>query len=264
MRISQIIFSIIFFLITFFSFGQPKLYLDENLKKIDSVTYSKKCKIHIFKCLEYHTDSLSVEKVLHKFYFGKVSQTEANQITGLLALDSGKKIKKNDIIVLKYIDSLYNYKTSKRNYDKHVEKHKKFHHKRYNKKKYNKHKIKWEKTNYKCVKKFEKTEKIKVLHSVKHTQNDLNNYRNIVVVKDRSVLKNTFFKIIYNYNLLILKPNGDYFLSGACLNDKKLLKLLKSDDWSVFRNDLKRSIDGNHENGFGFFKKLSYHKKHCF
>lgn len=251
-------------LITFSSFSQQKLYLDENLKQIDSATYSKKCKTYILKCLEYDADSLSVEKVLYKFSFGRVSQTKANKIISLLALDSGKKIKKNDIIVLRYIDSLYNYETSKRNYDKHITNHKNAPHKHYDRKRYDKQKIKWDKSRYNCVKKFEKIEHIKVLHSVKHTQNDLNTYNNITIVKDRRVLKNTFFKIIYNYNLLILKPNGEFFLSGGCLNNEKLKKLIKNDDWSTFRNDLKRSINGNSDTGFGFFKKPAYHKKHCF
>ncbi|MGB1308584.1 MAG: hypothetical protein ACPG6B_06715, partial [Oceanihabitans sp.] len=107
---------VILLFLSFNGFCQEKLYLDENMKEIDIVSYSTKCKSYIFKCLEYKTDSLSINKILYKYSFGKISAIEYNQVRNLLNKDSGNNIKNTDIIIIRYLDSLSNYSTSKKNY----------------------------------------------------------------------------------------------------------------------------------------------------
>lgn len=90
-------------------YAQDTLYLDENLKSINQKQYFQKCKADVFKCLEYKTDSLVVNKVLHKYKFGKISEVEYDQIRKLLELDGQDSIKKGATLVIKFYDTLNNF-----------------------------------------------------------------------------------------------------------------------------------------------------------
>lgn len=276
MSVIKILATLFILFTQFSSFSQQKIYLNENMKQVDSSLYYKKSEAYSYKAIEYDLDSLTLHKILYKFSFGKLNKTETKQILNLLAIDSGKEISKNNIIIIKYYDSIYNYQTSKKKYDKHVAIHKydttkisllkkpRIWHKPYNKNTYTRNNKRWEKFCEKCVKKFEKINMVKVLYSFKHNQKNTMKFKDLHFVKDRSVLKNTFFKIMYNFNLLVLKPNGEYFLSGGCFSDNKLKQLLKADNWENFKSDWENSIKKYPNNGFGFFSKPEKHEKHCF
>ena len=271
-----ILISLFFFNISIICHSQQKSYIDIDNKQIDSTKYSKRCESYIYKCIEYKLDSISLNKILYKFSFGKISQKKTNQLLKLFSLDSKKDITGEHIILIKYFDSIYNYQTLKKGYNKHIASHKekktgiiinkqtRIWHRPYNERIYNKDNKKWIKTCNKCVKKFEKVDNVKALFYYGYAQENAYKYDSLNFVKDRSVIKNTFFKIIRNFRTLILKPNGEYFLNGGHLNDKKIKEILKTNDWSKLKKDWETSINKYPNSGYGFFKKPISHERHCF
>lgn len=272
---------IIFSLFLFISFNgicQEKIYLDENMKELDYISYTKKCDAHIYKCIEFKTDTFAINKMVYKHQFGTITPSEYIQVKSILSKDSKEKIKQNAVIVVKYSDSLYSYNTTKKKHNSLIAFHQKavydtasntmkyhkINYKTYNLNTYNKNCKNWLKEQNKCIKKFEKIDNINVIHSYLHKEKNTYNYADFHFVKDRGILKNTFFKIVKNFNVLILKPNGEYFLSGGHLEDKKIKKLLKDSDWSNYIQDWETTVTKYPKSGFGFFKKKLNHETHCF
>lgn len=254
-----------------------KVYLDENLTRIDSSTYSRKCYRILFKCLEYKTDSLVVNKILEKYRFGKLNPTEYKQIKGVISRISKLKIKSDEIIVIKYYDSLLNFSSVNKRHMEHTKPKKtispdssnstKRNHHPFNEDIFYKNRRKWVKKNKKCIEKNEDKYNAKIIYLYKAEQNVISKYEGFNWVKDNGVFKNKFFKIMFNFHLLIIKPNGEYFLSGGHITDKKVGKLLKKADWTEFKSDLKSSYRKHIFRGIGLFKKVDpyYHNtKHCF
>lgn len=255
------------------TFSQEKIYLDENIVKIDSSTYNNKCKNILLKCLEYKSDSLIMNKVLYKFQFGKLKPDEYNQIKNILSINSDKKIKKDDFIIIKYYDSLLNFKRVNERHIIHLKKaeeqqtelnvRNKYH--EFNDKIFIKNRISWIKKTNKCIKRYEKKFQSKAFYIYKDEQNVVDKYENFNWIKDRGVFKHTFFKIMFNYRFVIIKPDGEYFLSGGHLSDKRFEELLKNKDWSKFKQDWNDSYKINILTGKGIFKKVSidHNTKHC-
>ena len=98
----------------------------------------------------------------------------------------------------------------------------------------------------------------------KYDYGSIKTYPDLNWIKDRSIFKNVFFKIMYNSDFLILKPNGDYFLSGGHLDTKMIKTLIKTKNWDEYKKDLENSISAQSKEGIGFFKENTYHKSHCF
>ncbi len=254
-----------------------KVYLDENLTGIDSSTYSRKCRQLLFKCLEFKTDSLVINKILEKYRFGKLTPIEYDQIKGVITRISKIKIKSDEIIVIKYYDSLLNFSSVNRRHVEHSKPKKATSPDSSNSKKvplhtfnrdiFKKNRKKWVKKNKKCIKRNEDKYNVKIIYLYKAEQDVIDEYAGFNWVKDNGVFKNQFFKIMFNFHLLIIKPNGEYFLSGGHITDKKVGKLLKKADWAEFKNDLKSSYRKHIFKGIGLFKEVDpyYHNtKHCF
>lgn len=279
MKLKSLISSTLF-IFTLVSFSQnlitPNQYIDENLVKIDSTTYFLKCKQITNKCLNYKTDSLKIFKVLNKFNFKKLDHQDYEQIRLLLNRDSKKHIDSGEIIVIKYYDSLLNYKTLHNKHIKHTQtvlkdsslslndKRRKTHD--YSEVEFKKKRSKWLKKQNKCIEKYEKEFPIKVNYLYKTEENVVDDYNGFNWIKDNGTFKNKFFKIVYNYNLVIIKPDGEYYLNGGHTSDKKIEKLLETPNWETFKNDLKLSTNKYVKSGYGLFKKIpsEHHSKHCF
>lgn len=265
--------TLLFLLFFSLSYSQEKIYLDENIVRIDSSTYDNKCKNISLKCLEYKSDNLLMNKVFYKFKFGKLTPKEYTQIKSILSIDSNKKIENKDFIIIKYYDSLLNFKRVNEKHIVHSKKVKeqqtgqivrhKYHN--FNEKHFKKNRNIWIKKNNKCIKRYENKFQSKAFYIYKDEQNVVDKYENFNWIKDRGVFKHTFFKIMFNYRFVIIKPDGEYFLSGGHLSDKRFEELLKNKDWSKFKQDLNESYKKNILTGKGIFKEINsdHNTRHC-
>lgn len=258
MSIKKYAFLLLVFLFGFVLYGQPKIFLDENMTKIDSLKYSRKCSLSAFKCYEFKTDSLIINKVLNKFYFGKIKSSAFNQIRKTLELDTKSTINDNTTLFIKFIDTLVEKETTfKRCFSKFkfqdtiknkittINSNGYFYrisrdNDKFNRKSFTNYLKDIEKNTKKCIKKIERINNVKVQFIYNYKQDKANIPQNFSWVKDRGIFKNKFFKILGNYRILILKPNGEYFLKGWTLNDKTFFTLLKAKDWSKYKLELKK------------------------
>lgn len=269
------ILTVLLFFTHFICQSQSEIYMDEQMKPIDTLTYAKKCRQYPYKCVFIPTDSILIYKVLKKYDFGSLSPEAYNQIRKLLILDSKKNIETNDVIVVKYVDTLRDYLSDKRKYRDHLDSvniisslvfQSKISTKPHDRKLYQKHIRSWIKKSKKCVKKYEKRLPVSINYVYDYEQDALETYGDFNIVKDRGIFKNLFFKIVCHYNLLILRPDGSYFLSGYHISDKDVKKLIETQDWSEFKNDWRSTLDLYKINGYGLFEKpdFSNHITHCF
>lgn len=136
----------------------------------------------------------------------------------------------------------------------------------YTQKVYEKSKNKWVKKQNKCIKKFESKYNVNVFHVYKYSEVNPSIYKDFLWVEDNGVFKNVFFQIIRHFDFLVLKSDGEFFLSGSHLSDSKLKQLINEKDWTSFKDDWKKSTETKHKNGYGFFRKYDpdFHINHCF
>ncbi|WP_166386291.1 hypothetical protein [Polaribacter sp. 11A2H] len=247
----------------FFSFSQSVKYIDENMSPIDSITYSKKCNLVVLKCLNFKTDSLNINKVVYKYKFGTTDTLGYTQVRKFLSRNSNLKIDKNAFLMIRFRDTLYDSNTNLKNYKRHVKNHSKIKHADYDFKKNQSNTKKSIEALQKCNKKFKKLGG-EIFNVYNYDYGYRKEYPEVNWIKDRGLFKNAFFKIIYSSSFLLIKPNGEYFISGGHLSDSLLKKLLKNNDWSDFRLDWLASYNTLSKSGKGVFKQSAYHTKHCF
>lgn len=265
--------------------AQKEIYLDENNKSVNRTNYLQKCKAQIFKCYTYSTDSIKVNKVLHKFGFGKITPTEASQLRLLLSQRTKSEIDSSATLVITYRDTLFGFEHRLARHEKHLRQVKegsyeeppmpeisgnvkvrpiRHNHKPYTRKKFNKTINAAVKKMNKCSKKTERKFNSRVFYTYKYDKGFLKDHPKHWV-KDNGVIKSSFFKIMYESHLVILRPNGEYFLGGSHLSDEHFKKLLKTKNWSLFERDWKNSMQSNSKEGLGIFKRnYGLHQQHCF
>jgi hypothetical protein len=262
-------------------------YLDTNSKAISKTEFQKKCNSnYIYKCLSYVTDTLIVKKINYQHQFGKISPEHYEQIRKLIYTDGNLKIEKGQTIIIKKQDSLYNFKKEliehkkhkkefedwKKNYESLMKngdsiiKKPHYHEHEFNKEIFEERMKRGNAKREKCIRKFERKYNVKVVYLHEDDINLEAGYGDFTWVKDRGIIKKIFFKRNGLHNLLVLKPDGEYFLSGAHFLDKHLKKLLRKKDWSKHKKDFKKSLLPKNINGKGIFKRdRNYlHKNHCF
>ncbi len=264
MKINQFKLLLFFLFVAYSSYSQKKeYYLDENMKEITPHFYLEKCSSRVLKCLDFKTGKEIIHKVVFRFKFGSVKKIGYKQIKALLSKTSNKAISLNAIIMITYRDSLYDFKARERNYKKHILKHDSVKHGPFSLRKFDYSRKKWIKRQQKCVKRYKKLN-AETFYIYKYDYGSIKTYPNLHWIKDRGMFKNTFFKIMYNSNFVVIKPNGEYFISGGHLQDKLLKKLVKNSDWTPFKKDWQNSYQSLHREGYGVFEKEHYHKPHCF
>lgn len=247
------------------SIFSQKIFIDEYMQKIDSLTFQKKCKAAVLKCLSYKKDSIfDVNKIMFKYSFGKITSTEVSQIKKVLEKSGTKKINNHSNIIIHYRDSLYSFEASLRNYKRYIKKHPDNKLSKFTLKSFDSSREKWVKKQKKCIKKINSKFDTDTFYIYNHKYIDLNNFYNFKWIKDRGIFKDRFFNIIYNNQILIIKPDGNYFLSGGHLSKVMLFKLLKSSNWDKYKKDWQNSYTTLHKSGLGFFKAHRIHQSHCF
>lgn len=274
--------------------SQSYVFLDENGKEVPEEIFNEKCNSSLlFNCMVIkQNEQLVVSQIRFKQKFGKVSPQEMEQIRKLLRKDSGRKLEKEKTLLISYYDSLADFKASKKMHDSLEKKFiKNYENKKdLNKKDYNSEKVAYFidfseeifkkdledfiKKKKKCKKKFEKRFNASVIFMHPDDVIKEKQYSNFNWVKDRGVINSVFIKndmqdpLIYKrIRFLILKPDGEYFISNSHFNNNtKILKtLLKNKDWSDYKEDYKNSLYGD-VMGEGLFKrKIRYHhQERCF
>ncbi len=265
------VFIFLYATFSFFNlFSQEEIYMDENLKVIDSVTFTKKCRAYVFNCKVYETDSIKVNKVLNKFSFGKLYPNQFLELKQFLEKQSNSNIETNNVIAIVYRDSLLGYHESlerqKRNFD--IEKQRLINslpfkitkeqlgHRLHvpTKKEYEKRIRKYAKEQQKCQTWVEKKLNTKLFYTYSYDVN-YPKYNPSIWLKDSGTLKNTFFKVFKQYSTIILKPNGEYFSSIAPLSIADLQNLMIEKKWSSHKHDLQNSIENYDNKPVGIFTK---------
>lgn len=258
--------------ITFFftqaSIAQKVMYLDENQNEITKTDFIKKCEQYIFYCLDYKTDSLQIYKIHERYKFNKTTPETYNNIRLSLSKIRKTDIPKDKTLVINYVDTLWNYQAYLKHYEfvkhnkdtssirinrrRYIHEHSKKSFKEYKKSA----KIRMDRTA-KCTKKLERKSNTMVTHIYNVDLPKKFNYENIEWFKDPGLFKTNYFDMVYKAKFMVIKPNGEYFLSATYYNYDRLIKLLKKDNWNAFKSDLKQSHLDKYQNGFGMFKKLN-------
>ncbi|PIB32265.1 hypothetical protein BFP78_10480 [Gaetbulibacter sp. 5U11] len=275
--LNRIIFSLLLLLLFGASaHSQNTVYIDEDFSTMDSISYFKKCKGITKKCLQYKTDSLTVNKLSPMYRFGKLKTDEYNQIKTLIQSKSNNT-KENKYIVIKYYDSIFGFERAEKIHSQHfkykfpgnvedVSKAEKIETHPFNLELFKEERADWQKRRQKCIEKYENHYPLDFIHMYNAEEKALNTYVDFEWIKDQGAFKNKFFDIQNNYNLLIIKSDGEYFLSGGHLANSRFEKLLKTDDWTKYKADLEASNTKKFTDGKGIFSKYEFYhnSKHCF
>ncbi len=277
--------TILFLIVTSFLFSQEKVYVDVNMNYINKKEYKKKCKANIFVCKKDKIGSKQINRIYYKYEFGRISSTEVNKLRELLVTQTGIEINKNSNIIIKYSDTLFDYKAIEKRREQHYNKHNKtilfntsniskkrekkiserYEYKPLTLKTYIKNHIEFINNQKKCIK------KAKLIYNTEaFYMYDIDLGHNVMwpdlnwIQDSTNVFKNKFFKIP-NYNAkLIIKPNGEFFVSNANLDEKMQIILLKN-NWQTIINDWRLSVEQLKKNGFGFFNiDESFKRAVCF
>lgn len=265
-----------------FCHAQSIIYLDQDSKLISLNEFKKKCKQHIYKCLKYKSDSLIVNKIHAKYAFGNMPIESYEKIRLTLIKDSDINIPKDKTIVINYVDTIANYNSYLKHYEAY---HKKefandssyinslsttikvnnkairppYRREPISYKKHTKRAHAYMDRVAKCTKKLEKKTNVSISHI--YNVNLPKNYSidQVNWIKDSGFFKDNYFEMIYRTRFMVIKPNGEYFLSGTMLSYETMKKFLKSKDWSSYKKELELSHHESNINGFGTFKKKHYY-----
>ncbi|WP_156772367.1 hypothetical protein [Urechidicola croceus] len=293
----------LFFISTFILYGQNKIekdtvYYDENKIEISKDKFIDKCNAAVFYCKQFDIDNYIVYKVYHRMYFGKLTPQEYNQIRMYLNQQSIKNTPKNHSILIHYEENLAGFKESneycnlinsysleenynyfnlnaKKNNEEPIKSIKAFkqivewHRKEFhNLKKFNKDVANYAKQQNKCIRKVELRFKTPVYYAIYNNNNYPLKNDYFTWLEVNSIIKTTFTKNHPDIDLIILKPNGEYFIKNDFLPNSVLFKLLKEKDWTKFKNDWNQSIKTNYNLGYGIIfdttKDYDYYIPSCY
>lgn len=248
------------FLISFSIQSQTKVYVDENMKEIDSVNFYKKCDARVFNCVEYKKDSLIVNKIHNRFKFGKISKEEYDQIRLLLMKKGNTQITADQILVIEHTDTIggsyasyVNIQKSRNN--KLKQKNTSIKEKDIKSEKaYNKFYLTQMKRPAKCVKRFEKKFNTRVFMTYNHGGDKKYQFKGINWIEYPGIIIPKFLNQIYKGHYVILKPDGEYFVASLLMRDVILEELFKDSDWTKHKNDLIKSKTQDLRYGYGIFR----------
>ena len=252
----------IFFVTSFMSFSQQKIYLDENNKVIDFENYNKKCNSFLYKCNLKDSDTIQFYTMRQLYKFGKLNSIENNQVRLLVNRTTKQNYNPNKTLIIYLKDTIIGlsyYKKRKQlsreiilspNKDHGILKYKKPDYSWYN---YVRRK--YDSNQKKCKRQYAKYN-IDVVYFYYRNFEYKNETKNFTFHKIPLPLKNFLFKN-NNTGYVILKPDGSYFYYNS-IKEKKLKELLKSnwkeyiDDYKWIKENLSVKIDK------GFFKSIEY------
>ncbi|MEZ4796581.1 MAG: hypothetical protein R2785_05375 [Flavobacteriaceae bacterium] len=236
------------------------------MQEIDSISFYKKCDARVLGCLEYKTKTLIVNKVYKHHDFGEIGTDEFDKLKSLFNTNLNNAAQDFNAYILHFRDSLFGYKElaikrllpknkklsslnpnernkllkeAKTRADSRISSH--FEHVK--------------SSNKKCKRSLEKFNSID-FYVFNEDINYIEKYgENKIWIKKDSLLGKLFFSKHPQASYLIIKPDGNYFVSNRYISKTNYLQLIKKSDWSKFQKDLELSISKNSRFGEGFFAK---------
>lgn len=243
----------------FSSFGQnpiPKqiIYVDENNKQVDEITYYEKCGSFLYLCNKRENDSLIINSIFEKYRFGKLSQTETKQVQQILSKNTNNQELKDKTIIISYREIIYGHEEQKALKKAHtLDKHN-FHSQ--SESKYLLRRKKFDKNQNKCFKKY-KSKNIFPLYLYNTSKGYSYTSKYVKWYKIYPVIDKLFFNYKYPM-MLIIKPDGSYF-RYLSITESKFNDLLKN-DWTPYVKDYQIAKTNLSKRKIGFFTKIDSFK----
>lgn len=270
----HIFFITAFLFFSVYSSAQSYVYLDENNQEISLKEFKKKCgSSHLYDCLTYTKDNVVLSQVLYAYQFGKISSQEYEQLRKLINKDAGINIQPNQMIVVKKYDSIFSYEREVELHKKHIKHYQavkvevdsvnKIYPKKrklllkphdWNKEIFDNIVTNWTNNVNSCIKKYEDKFNLKIVFFHMDKKSLEKEYKDFNWLKDRGIINDIFFKYAKLHHTLILKPDGEYFLSGGHFKTHYYKRLLRNKDWSRYKRDYEKSLNGDYPNGKGMFR----------
>ena len=217
-------FFLFLFVSSVFSFAQDKTYLDINNNVITKRLFKKKVLTNLYTVKE----STSSYILTSNYYFERNSSLYKSLFTTYLKENDNKE---QPSILIRYQKKLSSLKELPVCVD--------------DVKNYHKASKLWNKRNKKFVKKLERKNNLKVLYLHSQFNDEVRFKFDKSSIKDQNKLIEDFITSLepnLTFGFLLIRPNGDIFFSKEMvfgIND--LNKLLKTENWTDFKNDLKKS-----------------------
>ncbi|OIQ36917.1 MAG: hypothetical protein BM563_09675 [Bacteroidetes bacterium MedPE-SWsnd-G1] len=261
-------------------------YLDEKSKGITEKIFNTKCSAAVFYCKRFDREDMIIFKVYERISFGKITPKEYNQLRIYLNRKSIKQTPENHKILIHYENqlvgfkesvencNLYNGKSLKENFDsfnkqakangeypfesikefqRYVRNHRlEFH----DEEKYNQEVATYAKQQNNCIKRIETKFETPVYYMVGDNFNYPIKNEYFTWVVDQKVVKNTFMKANPDADLIVIKPNGEYFIKSDFLPDFVLNKLLKKENWKQYKSEWVSSKLTQHPFGVGIVEDI--------
>ena len=233
--------------------NKTPLYIDENAQLISMIDYYEKCNSFLFKCSKREQDSLLINSTHQLFKFGKLTTKENSQLRNFLKAKTSDINFLNKAIVINHIEVL-------KGYDEAVKfiKTDTLHRSNYfNEKIYNKINKNLDLYKKKCSKKVHKLNA-----NVVNTYSSNNKY--IFVPKYYKWIKAKFLSNVFfnkKNGIIVLKPNGEYFLNQGYINNDYIKILLSDDNWDNYKKEYQVALNNLAKKRTNFFKNKKFKNK---
>lgn len=274
-------FILLITLLPLMSLSQSKeIFIDENQNLVSKKEYKKKCKLNVLKCIKEKAETVKTHRIYDKYIFGKLSNPQINEVKQYLNEISNIAILENKNIIIKYNDSLFGYEESeirrRKNHRAYTikfgaatkdisKKHNQIEYKPIEMKTYVKNHLKFINKEKKCVEKAQTVFNSQVLYIYNVDKGHNTMWPDLNWIQDvNKYLTTHFFRIPKYGGMLMIKPNGEYFVSNVVFNDKILTELLNG-NWDLLKNDWNLTKNQLIKKGHGFFKiDNDFKRNSCF
>lgn len=248
------------------------LYLDQNLVPISKTLFKTRSNSVIFHSRNYEKDSVIESRLHYHLYFGKMSLKDVNGILTNFNEKSNEKIEKDKTLLIYHYETLFGYedvlKRREESFYKFINskdskrvslnnRYVKPRLKKYTKKDYLSKIKKSAKKNSKIIKKVSERFNTTTIHVVRNNKGYPLKNKYFTWIEDST----STFQNKYHGTIMVLRPNGNYFIRYGHLIKEKIYTILEEDNWSSFYKDWGKSIKSNSSNGFGIVEKLMKKKK---
>lgn len=226
---------------------KTRIYLDKDNNLIPMIEYVQKCNSFLYKCSKKENDSLLINTTFLQFKFGKLSNKENSQLRKYLAKKMNNKNLLKAAIIINHKKELLGFHKIPVNDT--------LTHGRFPKteKEFNLRNLNIDNYKKKCSTLMSSNNTITLNTYIKNSGYNFKNksYNWYKVNMLTSIFKN-------KSGVLILKPNGEYFLNqGFMLNDYAKT-LLSNYDWKKYKYQYKNALASNVKYRTSFFKFDKY------